>query len=203
VANALAIVAPYLLAAVLFAVLYLQPAAPPAQAALSPAPPTNFSTSPEPIVTPSSAAPPAVPASPRSAPAQPKNAAPPVSAALAPVSAPDASSVPAPPKMAKEPPHTVPVDPAIAGTMKLSGDAPAYPPAARMANIQGVVAIAVTIGTNGSVQSLQPVSGPALLEVAALNAVRSWRYRPWLVEGRPVPFTTEVTIEFKVDAPAH
>jgi protein TonB len=85
--------------------------------------------------------------------------------------------------------------------MRLPGDTTAYPAAARSAQIQGVVVLAAAIGADGAVQSVEPVSGPALLEVAALNAVRAWRYRPWLVEGNAVPFTTQVIIHFEIDAP--
>jgi protein TonB len=86
--------------------------------------------------------------------------------------------------------------------MKLSTDAaPAYPPAASDAHIVGTVVVSATVGADGAVQSAQPVSGPALLEMAVLNAVRSWRYRPYLIYGKPVAFNTQVIIEFKPAAP--
>jgi protein TonB len=84
--------------------------------------------------------------------------------------------------------------------MRLS-DPLAYPAAARGAHVQGVVVLTAVIGADGAVQSVEPVSGPALLEVAALNAVRTWRYRPYLVYGRRVAFTTQVVIDFKLDEP--
>lgn len=94
----------------------------------------------------------------------------------------------------------VAVDPAIAGTMKLSGAPPAYPAIARAANIEGTVVLALTIGPSGSVQDVQAVSGPPLLEAAAVAAVRSWRYRPWLEQGHAVRFTTQLTIDFKINS---
>ncbi len=86
--------------------------------------------------------------------------------------------------------------------MKLSSDLPpAYPPAARDAHIEGVVVVSATIGADGAVQSVQPVSGPALLAIATLNTVRTWRYQPYLSYGKPVAFKTQIVIEFKLDAP--
>lgn len=82
--------------------------------------------------------------------------------------------------------------------MQLPGDTVAYPPAAQAAHIQGKIILAATIGADGSVQSVQPVSGPALLEIGALAAIRSWRYRPWLVQGHPVPFSTQIIINFEI-----
>ncbi|MGA7523739.1 MAG: energy transducer TonB, partial [Acidobacteriaceae bacterium] len=129
------------------------------------------------------------------APAPPKGEAPPVSRAGSPAGSPHAA--PAPAKAPPLPTQPVPVDPVIAGTMKISGDPP--PDNAR---IQGVVVVALTVGADGAVQSVQAVSGPGLLELAALNTVRSWRYRPWLVEGHPVPFTTQVVFNYTFGSPS-
>ncbi|MGA8111984.1 MAG: TonB family protein [Acidobacteriaceae bacterium] len=93
----------------------------------------------------------------------------------------------------------VPVDPLIAGTMKLSGARPLYPAIARAARIEGTVVLALTIGPDGSVRDVRALSGPVLLEPSAVDAVRSWRYRPWLVAGHAVPFTTQFSIDFKLD----
>lgn len=212
VANGLAIAAPYLLAAVLFGVLYLQPSSPaPAQAAVSAplAPAADLAASP------GSAAPHAPRPAPVSAslasapvPSQPKNAAiasGPASTPTPAKSAAPAASGPATSATSSKdeplPTQPVPVDPVIAGTMKLSGDAPGYPSAARSAGVQGVVVLSAIVGPDGTVQSVEPVSGPALLQVATLSAVRSWHYRPYLIYGKPVAFQTQVIINFKLDAP--
>lgn len=86
--------------------------------------------------------------------------------------------------------------------MKLSGEEPAYPDAARGAHIQGVVVLDATIGPSGAVRSVQAVSGPALLEIAALNAARTWRYRPYLVYGKPVAFQTQIILDFRISSGA-
>jgi protein TonB len=85
--------------------------------------------------------------------------------------------------------------------MKLSGDPPDYPAVASHAQIQGTVVLAATIGPDGAVQSLEPVSGPALLEAAFIGAARSWRYRPYLIYGHPVAFQTQISITFRLNAP--
>lgn len=200
IANGLAIAAPYLLGGALFVVLYLQPGAlTPSQAPIA-----ELSNPAGPAVAPAPANPGAPPATVSSGAANPGSSA----AGSPPASAPAAGarSAPAPAApaaaSASEPPlpkQPVPVEPDIASTMKLSGDRLTYPSAARDAHIQGVVVVDAIIGPSGAVQSVQAVSGPALLEVAALEAVRSWRYRPYLIYGKPVAFRTQVTIDFKLD----
>jgi protein TonB len=74
---------------------------------------------------------------------------------------------------------------------------PEYPPVARLARIQGAVVLHAIIGKDGSVQQLQVVSGNPLLAGPALNAVKNWRYRPYLVDGQPVEVETTVTVNFK------
>lgn len=194
VANFLAIAAPYLLAAVFFTVLFLQPTTPPAHAAF--APPLN------PASDNGSSAGTPVPAAPaHSAPPVPSQSAAPPSSTQAEAPAKSAGLPAAAPAALKEEPlptGPVSVDPDVAETMKLPSDTLDYPAAAKIAHIQGVVVLAATIGADGGVQSVQPISGPALLEAGALGAVRSWRYRPWLVQGKPVSFTTQITINFEI-----
>lgn len=217
VVNGLAIAAPYLLAAALSGVLYLQPSSPaPAQAAVSaqPAPAADLPTSPgsaaPPVPTPdlkSATAAPGRSAAPapgnNGAPVPAKSVSPAASISATPAAAAAASKEGASSKEKDEPLPTqpVPVDPAIAGTMKLSGDPPSYPGVARNAGIQGIVVLSATIGPDGTVQSVEPVSGPPLLEIATLTAVRSWRYRPYLIYGKPISFRTQIIITFKLDEP--
>ena len=82
--------------------------------------------------------------------------------------------------------------------MKLSGPPPTYPAIAQAARIQGTVLLSVTIAPDGSVRDVSGISGPPLLQAAAVTAVRSWRYRPWLIYGKPVPFDTQVSIGFTI-----
>jgi periplasmic protein TonB len=73
---------------------------------------------------------------------------------------------------------------------------PFYPAIARAIHLSGTVQLRAIIGTNGSVQSLEVLSGSPILARAAVAAVRQWRYRPTLLNGRPVEVETYVTVNF-------
>ena len=75
---------------------------------------------------------------------------------------------------------------------------PAYPPLAKQARIQGVVVMTALIDKGGNVQNLQVVSGHPLLAPAAIEAVKQWRYKPFLLNGQPVEVETTVTVNFHV-----
>ena len=75
---------------------------------------------------------------------------------------------------------------------------PAYPPLAKQARIQGVVVMTALIDKGGNVQNLQVVSGHPLLAPAAIEAVKPWRYKPFLLNGQPVEVETTVTVNFRV-----
>jgi protein TonB len=74
---------------------------------------------------------------------------------------------------------------------------PVYPSQARTTGLSGAVILEVTIAEDGSVQDLKLVSGPPLLADAATNAVRQWRYRPSLLNGKPIAVQKQITIVFK------
>ena len=73
---------------------------------------------------------------------------------------------------------------------------PIYPPIARAARIQGTVVLQATISKTGTIENLRVVNGPAMLQDSALSAVRSWRYRPYLLNGEPVEVETTVNVIF-------
>ena len=73
---------------------------------------------------------------------------------------------------------------------------PTYPPLARTARVQGSVLLAAVIGKDGTIQNLHVISGHPLLTQAALDAVRQWRYRPYILNGEPVEVDTQVTVNF-------
>ncbi len=73
---------------------------------------------------------------------------------------------------------------------------PIYPPLARQARIQGTVILHAQIGKDGSIQNLQLISGHPMLVQSALDAVRQWRYKPYLLNGEPVEVDTEVAVNF-------
>jgi TonB family protein len=75
---------------------------------------------------------------------------------------------------------------------------PAYPPDAQQQHIEGAVKIHQVIGTDGSVESVRLLSGPALLAPAALDAAKYWRYVPALLNGEPVETEQDVEINFRL-----
>ena len=74
---------------------------------------------------------------------------------------------------------------------------PAYPDAARRANLQGTVVLDAVISADGTVVDLHPVSGPDGLVSAAMDAARWWRFRPYRVRGEPAPVETTLSVEFR------
>jgi len=74
--------------------------------------------------------------------------------------------------------------------------APTYPLEAGRARIEGPVVLMAVIGKDGSVQDVRVESGLPLLAQAAIDAVKQWRYRPYLVNGEPVEVDSRITINF-------
>jgi peptidyl-prolyl cis-trans isomerase A (cyclophilin A) len=74
--------------------------------------------------------------------------------------------------------------------------APLYPPDAKKAGVSGTVVLTAIIGTDGLVKDLRIVSGPEMLRQAAIDAVKSWRYRPYHLNGQPVEVRTTVNVIF-------
>ncbi|HEY1270900.1 MAG TPA: energy transducer TonB [Terriglobales bacterium] len=73
---------------------------------------------------------------------------------------------------------------------------PNYPPLARQARIQGQVVLQAEISKDGTIQNLQLISGHPMLAPAAIEAVKQWRYKPYLLNGEPVAVETQVVVNF-------
>jgi len=73
---------------------------------------------------------------------------------------------------------------------------PTYPPLARQARIQGQVVLRAVISKDGSIEGLTLVSGHPMLAPAAIEAVKQWKYKPYLLNGEPVEVDTEVLVNF-------
>jgi protein TonB len=73
---------------------------------------------------------------------------------------------------------------------------PAYPILARQARIQGSVQLRAIISKAGTIENLTVLNGHAMLIKAAVEAVRQWRYHPYLLNGEPVEVETEITVNF-------
>jgi protein TonB len=73
---------------------------------------------------------------------------------------------------------------------------PEYPAIPKTMHLQGTVVLLATISRTGTIENLRVVSGPALLQQTALDAVQQWRYRPYLLNGEPVEVETTVRVDF-------
>ena len=102
----------------------------------------------------------------------------------------------APTADAVELPRRISISPGVAGAMIQSSSPPIYPPEAKAAGITGTVVLQAVIGVKGLVTELQVVSGPAALQQAAMDAVRNWQYRPYLLNGEPVEVSTRINVVF-------
>lgn len=74
---------------------------------------------------------------------------------------------------------------------------PIYPEVARQSNLSGVVKLDVVIGTDGTVSQLTALGGPEVLQQAAMDSVKWWRFQPYLVNGQAVPVQTTIAVEFR------
>jgi len=81
--------------------------------------------------------------------------------------------------------------------MKVHDVQPQYPQMAKIARVQGPVVLAAVIGKDGTIQNLRVVSTASpLLNQAAVEAVKQWRYRPYILNGEPVDVDTTITVNF-------
>ncbi len=75
---------------------------------------------------------------------------------------------------------------------------PAYPEPARQQEIEGSVTMEVLISPTGAVSYVRAIDGDRRLRSAAEDAVARWRYKPYLVNGAPVPVATTVRVDFRL-----
>ena len=75
---------------------------------------------------------------------------------------------------------------------------PVYPPLARSARIQGQVVLQAVISKKGVIENLKVLSGHPLLAPAAIEAVRQWRYRPYVLNNEPLEVETQITVNFSL-----
>jgi len=72
-----------------------------------------------------------------------------------------------------------------------------YPESARGTGVQGVIALDVVVGRDGSVLALKPLNGPDVLARSATDALRWWKFEPYKVNGEPIVVETTLAVEFK------
>jgi TonB family protein len=93
-------------------------------------------------------------------------------------------------------PQAEPVGPSVMAGQIITKVAPVYPPLARQAHIQASVVLKVLISKSGDVEKIQLFSGHPMLAPAAIEAVKQWKYKPYLLNGDPVEVSTTVTVNF-------
>jgi TonB family protein len=79
---------------------------------------------------------------------------------------------------------------------KTGGKDPVYPLTAKMTHVQGTVHMTAVIDTTGHIEKLQILDGPEMLRQAALDAVKTWTYEPYLVNGMPAKIKTTMEVAF-------
>ncbi len=95
-------------------------------------------------------------------------------------------------------PKVVRVSSGVSEGLLLHRVQPTYPPLARAAHVSGTVQLQATIGRDGNIQNLRVISGHPMLAPAAVQAVKQWKYRPYLLNGEAVEVETTVTVNFNL-----
>lgn len=91
-----------------------------------------------------------------------------------------------------------PIDVSSAALQLTRRTTPDYPEIARNSHVSGVVSVAITITPQGTVADARATNGPALLRQPAVNAVRNWRFKPYMLNGHPVAVTSNVNVNFAI-----
>lgn len=102
------------------------------------------------------------------------------------------------PKLATAAPQRITVSQGVTQGLLVRQVKPQYPAMARETRVEGDVVLQALIGEDGTVRDLKAVSGPALLIQPALQAVRQWQYKPYLLNGQPVEVETQITVRFRL-----
>jgi periplasmic protein TonB len=97
------------------------------------------------------------------------------------------------------PPKPIAVSSGVATGLLIQRTPPVYPSIAKAARVGGTVELHATISKNGTIKDVHVVSGPAMLQQAAVEAVRNWRYRPYMLNNEPIEVETSVSVVFSLD----
>ena len=95
-------------------------------------------------------------------------------------------------------PKSLSISPAVMEGNLLTKAVPHYPEAAKKARIQGTVVLSAMISKDGAIENLRVLSGPAELQQSALDAVRQWTYKPYLLNGDPVEVKTTINVVYSL-----
>jgi protein TonB len=97
-----------------------------------------------------------------------------------------------------ETPARVNITSGVAAGLLVQKTMPVYPAIAKSAHVAGTVVLHANISKWGTIENLRVVSGPVMLRQAAMNAVSTWRYKPYVFNQQPVEVETEVSVVFSI-----
>jgi len=112
----------------------------------------------------------------------------------------NSSNLSAVPKFVPVTPQRVRISQGVTKGLLIHKQEPSYPPLARAARVQGEVVLSAVIDINGQITNLQLVSGHPMLVPSAIEAVKQWRYKPYLLNGQPVEVETTITVIFTLSS---
>jgi protein TonB len=95
-------------------------------------------------------------------------------------------------------PKKIAISSGVATGLLIQEVRPIYPPIAKAARQSGTVVLHALISKTGTIEDLKVISGNAMLQSAALDAVRQWRYRPYMLNGEPVEVDTTINVVFNL-----
>jgi TonB family protein len=104
------------------------------------------------------------------------------------------------PKVQAAAPKIVNVSAGVAVGLLIQKTPPVYPQIAKSARVSGTVVLEASISKTGVIENLRVVSGPVMLRQAALDAVRTWRYKPYRLNNEPVEIETTINVIFSLAA---
>jgi periplasmic protein TonB len=100
------------------------------------------------------------------------------------------------PAPARTPPPPLRVGGSIRPPAKVAHVSPVYPAIARAAQVEGTVILEAVISESGGVDAVRVLRSAPLLDAAAIEAVRQWRFTPTMLNGQPIPVVMTVTVTF-------
>jgi TonB family protein len=102
------------------------------------------------------------------------------------------------PRVQVPPQQVISVPSSMAMGLLIQKTQPVYPVIAREAQVSGTIVLAAIISKTGNVENLRVVSGPYMLRLSALNAVHSWRFKPYMLYNQPTAMETTINVHFSV-----
>ena len=102
------------------------------------------------------------------------------------------------PSVPRTAPQTLEVSQGVSQGLLMKKVAPVYPQQALQMKVQGAVELVATISKGGDITNVKVVSGDAILARAAIEAVKQWKYKPYLLDSQPVEIQTQITVNFRL-----